>query len=79
MTDWRPNWASALPRTAVLAHDLIMVWLSWNGLRLVRHGLAGEAALQRIVELRRACRGAARPSPETDAQRALVRGYPASR
>jgi FlaA1/EpsC-like NDP-sugar epimerase len=41
MSSWRPNWASALPRTAVLAHDLIMVWLSWNGLRLIRHGLAG--------------------------------------
>ena len=41
MTRWRPNWASALPRTAVLVHDLVMVWLSWNGLRLVRHGLAG--------------------------------------
>jgi hypothetical protein len=38
MSSWRPNWASALPRTAVLAHDLIMVWLSWNGLRLIRHG-----------------------------------------
>ncbi|KGQ19005.1 Sugar epimerase [Lysobacter dokdonensis DS-58] len=41
MMSWRPNWASVLPRTAVLAHDLMMVWLSWNGLRLVRHGLAG--------------------------------------
>ncbi|NUS61334.1 MAG: polysaccharide biosynthesis protein [Lysobacter sp.] len=41
MTRWRPNWASVLPRTAVLVHDLAMVWLSWNGLRLVRHGLAG--------------------------------------
>lgn len=41
MTSWRPNWASVVPRTAVLVHDLAMVWLSWNGLRLVRHGLAG--------------------------------------
>ena len=41
MKGWRPNWASALPRSAVIVHDLVMVWLSWNGLTLVRYALAG--------------------------------------
>ena len=41
MKGWRPNWASALPRSAVIVHDLAMVWLSWNGLTLVRYALAG--------------------------------------
>jgi len=44
MTAWRQRWASALPRTAVVVHDLAMVWLAWNGLRLVRYGLAGTPA-----------------------------------
>ena len=41
MKGWRPQWASALPRSAVVLHDLAMVWLSWNGLTLVRYALAG--------------------------------------
>ncbi|UHQ18911.1 polysaccharide biosynthesis protein [Lysobacter sp. KIS68-7] len=44
MTAWRQRWASALPRTAVILHDLAMVWLAWNGLRLMRYGLAGTPA-----------------------------------
>ncbi|HKN77560.1 MAG TPA: nucleoside-diphosphate sugar epimerase/dehydratase [Lysobacter sp.] len=44
MTAWRQRWASALPRTAVVVHDLAMVWLAWNGLRLVRYGLSGTPA-----------------------------------
>lgn len=41
MTVWRQRWASALPRTAVLLHDLVMVWLGWNGLRVLRYALQG--------------------------------------
>jgi len=41
MKSWRPQWASALPRTAVVVHDLAMVWLAWNALRVVRYGLVG--------------------------------------
>jgi predicted protein tyrosine phosphatase len=45
------------------------------GCWLVRHGLSGEQALERLVELRREVPEAAwRGSPETDAQRRLVLG-----
>jgi len=42
------------------------------GCHLARHGLSGEQALERIVELRS---GLANQSPETDAQCALVLGW----
>lgn len=42
------------------------------GCWLVRHGLSGEAALDRIATWRRGTPDGARPSPETAAQRALL-------
>lgn len=50
------------------------------GAWLARHGRAcGEEALARLAELRRETTTAAFPSPETEAQRALVRGWPRRR
>jgi hypothetical protein len=43
------------------------------GCYLVRHGLDGAEALQRIRELRRMLPSASDPSPTTDAQRQMVR------
>lgn len=45
------------------------------GCFLVRHGLSGDEALERIRQLRLAS-GCSPDSPETDAQRDLVRGWP---
>jgi ADP-ribosylglycohydrolase len=45
------------------------------GAHLVRHGLSGDDALERIQALRAATPKAARPSPETRAQRAIVRSW----
>jgi hypothetical protein len=42
------------------------------GCHLVRHGLAGSEALALIARLRRQTPDGLRPSPETEAQRALV-------
>jgi hypothetical protein len=43
------------------------------GCYLVRHGLSGEAALARIARLREGTPDGGRRSPETDAQRQMVR------
>jgi hypothetical protein len=45
------------------------------GCWLARHGLTGEKALDRLRSLRAASGKAARESPETDEQRALVLGW----
>jgi protein-tyrosine phosphatase len=45
------------------------------GCHLVRHGRSGAAALARLNELRRETPYAAHPSPEREAQRALVRSW----
>ena len=42
---------------------------------LVRHGVSGDEALQRLLELRARSAKAERRSPETDAQHAFVRGW----
>src|SRR5699024_4968601 len=39
MTGWRDRWAGALPRLAVVLHDLGMVWLVWQGLHWLRFGV----------------------------------------
>jgi protein-tyrosine phosphatase len=49
------------------------------GCWLARHGETGERALGRLRELRAASGKAARSSPETEEQRALVLGWPAGR
>src|SRR3546814_17798783 len=42
MTDWKQRVATNLPRTAVVLHDLAMVWVAWSGLHLVRYALRSE-------------------------------------
>ena len=37
MSVWR--WRMGLPRLAVVAHDLAMVWLVWQGLQRLRFGI----------------------------------------
>ena len=39
MSGWRENVKVGLPRLAVVAHDLIMVWVAWYGLHQLRFGL----------------------------------------
>ena len=36
MSKWGDRWSSALPRVAVVVHDLAMVWLVWEGLHRLR-------------------------------------------
>jgi hypothetical protein len=47
------------------------------GCHLVRHGMSGEGALAEISRLRRGIGGGWISSPETPAQRAMVRQWPA--
>ena len=42
MTDWKQRVATNLPRTAVVLHDLAMVWVAWIGLHLVRYAMRSE-------------------------------------
>jgi FlaA1/EpsC-like NDP-sugar epimerase len=39
MSSWVERWKSLLPRTAVVLHDLFMVWLVWEGLHRLRWGM----------------------------------------
>lgn len=39
MSAWRDRWSGALPRSAVVLHDLAMVWLVWEGLHRLRYGV----------------------------------------
>ncbi|GAB3734137.1 nucleoside-diphosphate sugar epimerase/dehydratase [Luteimonas pelagia] len=39
MSSWRDLWASSMPRWAVVAHDLFMVWATWVGLHAFRHSM----------------------------------------
>ncbi|HEY0660762.1 MAG TPA: nucleoside-diphosphate sugar epimerase/dehydratase [Lysobacter sp.] len=39
MSSWRDRWKSVLPRLAVVAHDLTMVWVVWQGLHRLRWGI----------------------------------------
>lgn len=41
MTPWRARWAFAVPRSAVVLHDLVMVWVCWHGLHVMRYSMAG--------------------------------------
>jgi FlaA1/EpsC-like NDP-sugar epimerase len=43
MSSLRDLWASRLPRWAVVAHDLAMVWLCWVGLHQFRYSLVPDA------------------------------------
>ncbi len=40
MKDLRDRMSAGLPRLAVVAHDLAMVWLCWTGLHWLRYGFA---------------------------------------
>lgn len=39
MNRWRDRFRAGLPRTAVVAHDLVMVWACWIGLHQFRYAL----------------------------------------
>lgn len=43
---WRNRWPSSLPRTAVVLHDLAMVWLCWHGLHYFRYALLADTVSQ---------------------------------
>ncbi|RPE81714.1 polysaccharide biosynthesis protein [Vulcaniibacterium tengchongense] len=43
MSSWRDRWKSRLPRIAVVAHDLFMVWLVWQALHRLRWGVLPDA------------------------------------
>lgn len=42
MSVWRDRWAGLAPRLAVVAHDLAMVWLVWQGLHRLRYWVLPE-------------------------------------
>ena len=39
MNAWRDRWSGALPRLAVVGHDLAMVWVVWLGLHWLRYSI----------------------------------------
>lgn len=39
MTSWRERMAALLPRLTVVAHDLLMVWICWQGLHHLRYAM----------------------------------------
>jgi FlaA1/EpsC-like NDP-sugar epimerase len=39
MSSWFERWKSLLPRQAVVLHDLLMVWVVWQGLHRLRWGM----------------------------------------
>lgn len=39
MKSWRTRLAISLPRTAIVCHDLAMVWLCWHGLHWLRYAM----------------------------------------
>lgn len=41
MSVWKTRLATALPRAAIVAHDLFMVWLCWVGLNHFRYSIRG--------------------------------------
>lgn len=43
MSSWRDRWKSGLPRVAVVAHDLAMVWIVWQALHRLRWGIEANA------------------------------------
>lgn len=43
MTVWRERLEGAIPRAAVVAHDLLMVWLCWSGLTQFRYAMTDTA------------------------------------
>ena len=42
MSSWRTQWASLMPRSAVVLHDLAMVWLCWHGLHYFRYSMQAD-------------------------------------
>ena len=42
MASWKDRVALGVPRVAVIAHDLCMVWVAWTGLHLLRYALRSE-------------------------------------
>ena len=72
MKFWRHRMGVDLPRTAVVLHDLAMVWLCWNGLRLIRYALVGTPSTSLAV-VRGDRHRPARPGPGPVARRPVSR------
>lgn len=43
MSSWKDQVSFGLPRVAIVAHDLMMVWLCWLGLHHFRYSIVGDA------------------------------------
>jgi FlaA1/EpsC-like NDP-sugar epimerase len=43
MKQWRRRLSISLPRAAIVCHDLVMVWLCWNGLHWLRYAMVPDA------------------------------------
>ncbi|MEO6155197.1 MAG: polysaccharide biosynthesis protein, partial [Thermomonas sp.] len=39
MSTWKERFKYGLPRLAVILHDLVMVWMCWQGLHYIRYAL----------------------------------------
>lgn len=42
MSSWRTRWTSLMPRSAVVLHDLAIVWLCWHGLHYFRYSMLAD-------------------------------------
>ncbi|MEO8366756.1 MAG: nucleoside-diphosphate sugar epimerase/dehydratase [Pseudoxanthomonas sp.] len=42
MTSWRERMAAFLPRLTVVSHDLVMVWICWEGLHHLRYAMLAD-------------------------------------
>ncbi|GAA4866094.1 nucleoside-diphosphate sugar epimerase/dehydratase [Luteimonas vadosa] len=51
MNIWKDRVRPALPRTAIILHDLAMVWACWMGLHLFRYSVTGQVAPQPVWSL----------------------------
>lgn len=54
MIRWKESWRIAVPRAAVVLHDLLMVWLAWYGLHQFRYALqapAGATTSPAVIEV----------------------------
>ncbi|HST45268.1 MAG TPA: polysaccharide biosynthesis protein, partial [Luteimonas sp.] len=44
MSSWKDRVSIGMPRAAIVAHDLLMVWACWLGLHHFRYSITGNAA-----------------------------------
>ncbi|MFZ5656879.1 MAG: polysaccharide biosynthesis protein [Pseudomonadota bacterium] len=48
MSRWSDLWQAHVPRAAVVAHDLAVVWLVWHGLHWLRYAVEPDVPLHRL-------------------------------